>query len=275
MSSELRNLVTASSKLQRLFIQPDQAIAAKKKSLIDLLPEQEHYLYKVLRSKPYSQFIALDGKGSWWIARLPQFSNRTAEILEAHPPTPRAKSEVILAIAMPKSNGLESVIKQATEVGVDQIVPLWSDRTISKSGAKPGTDLGNHKIERWHRIAQEAAELACSAHVPQIALPQNFADWVRNSEPCQKPQRYICHTHAQQHLYSRLNQIQVGAKIAILIGAEGGWSEAEMELAIAHNWQPISLGNQILSATTAPVVALSLVSAYLESQNPESQGLKS
>jgi 16S rRNA (uracil1498-N3)-methyltransferase len=258
MLNNLKCFSVASSKMQRLFLQPNQAIAAQKNQAINLTKDQQHYLYHVLRCQPQAQFIALDGCGNWWLAQLAKLEAEPATILETYRSTPRASCEVTLAIAMPKGNGMESIIKQATEIGVDRIMPLWSDRTVIKNG----TELGRQKIERWNRIAQEAAELACSAHVPQISMPQNYREWVRQTE---NGDRYICMTHStQKHLHVSLRQASSAPEIVVLIGAEGGWSEAEAELAIAYKWQPVSLGNQILSALTAPVVALSLVSAFLE-----------
>jgi 16S rRNA (uracil1498-N3)-methyltransferase len=214
----------------------------------------------VIRLQPGAEFIALDGKGHWWLARLQE---QQAVILEQIDNQRELPSQITLAIAMPKGSGMEEIIKPATEVGVTKIVPLWSDRTI----IKVGTSLGKQKLERWQRIAQEAAELSWRTVIPEISAPQSFRDFVTASS-LTEAQSYLCVTHDQtEHLFACLRrdqQTSPNSAISILIGAEGGWTAAEEALAIAHNWQPVSLGNRILSAVTAPVVALAIVSTHLE-----------
>ncbi|MDX1976601.1 MAG: RsmE family RNA methyltransferase [Pseudanabaenaceae cyanobacterium bins.68] len=246
---------------QRLILNASQAIAAHSCQPIDLTATQSHYLYKVLRLQAGAKLVALDGKGSSWLI---QVKDDKAEILERFAPGVRSNYQVTLAIAMPKGNGMENIIKQATEVGVSQIVPLYSDRTVVKAG----TELGDQKLSRWQRIAQEAAELAWALYLPELLPPIAFSAWLTTVS--RFDQSYICLTQPHTpHLYAQLCQAlpspQIPIKIAILIGAEGGWTEAEAGLALDYGCQPVSLGQQILSTVTAPIVALAMVNGYLDS----------
>jgi 16S rRNA (uracil1498-N3)-methyltransferase len=258
---------------QRLVLQPQQieqihnSITIPK--LFTLTSEQQNYLYKVLRLKVGAEFTALDGRGSWWIVILSENLGKV-EILAQIPPIPDLQVEITLAIAMPK-NGMEEVIRQATELGVSKIMPLWSDRTV----IRPQTRIGASKLERWLKIAQEISEQSYRLYVPEIYEPQTFIDLLEkfNNSPNDaqingKIGKYICATtKPTPHLLnSLLNLNEFPTKIVILTGAEGGWTETETALAIAYNFQPISLGDRILAAITAPVVALSIVSGVIESQ---------
>jgi 16S rRNA (uracil1498-N3)-methyltransferase len=168
-----------------------------------------------------------------------------------------------LGIAMPKGNNLESVVRQATELGVRQIVPLFSDRTAIKAG----TEIGQQKRDRWQRIAAETAELSLRSYVPEVCTPQDLHQWLSassNLPPCPK---YICVTHPDQpHLLQCLREDQAmnSDRLMVVTGCEGGWTEREEQWAIAHCFTPVSLGDRILSAVTAPVVALSIITAYLD-----------
>ncbi|WP_019502074.1 16S rRNA (uracil(1498)-N(3))-methyltransferase [Pseudanabaena sp. PCC 6802] len=252
------------SHLQRLVLQPQQSTRLLVPSAqIELTPAQQHYLAHVLRLKPGAEFIALNGKGQWWRAEL-LADLKTAAIAEeiiAHTELP---IPVTLAIAMPKGNGMEAVIRTCTELGISRIVPLWSDRTVVKSG----TSMGVQKLERWQRIAQEASEQSLRTYVPEIVEPQAFADWSIQPHPGDRVRKFICVTHGDRsHLLNSMLEIchqkQLSDVIWVVTGPEGGWTKDEEELAIDHDFKPVALGDRILAATTAPVVALSIISAVI------------
>jgi len=263
---------------QRLVLQPQQlqqiqADAATTQTFT-LTLEQQNYLYRVLRLKAGGEFIALNGQGNRWRALLADNLGQ-AKILAELPSNSDLKLDITLAIAMPKGNGLESVIRQATELGVSRIMPLWSDRTV----IRPHTNMGAAKPERWLKIAHEICEQSCQTYVPEICAPQTFADAVHRFSPDDAQiHKYICvTTKPSPHLLNSLinltsclaktsTKIISSTNIVILTGAEGGWTTTETTLALAHNFQPVSLGDRILAAITAPVVALSIVTAVIESQ---------
>jgi len=245
---------------QRLVLQPQQ-IEQISTSKISLTSEQQHYLGKVLRLRAGAEFIAMDGRVNRWRAVLTQNVGE-AEVLEQISTNFDLETEITLAIAMPKGNGMEAVIRQTTELGVNKIMPLWSDRTV----IRPHTSIGSSKLERWLKIAQEISEQSHRTVVPQIHEPMTLADTMPKFNDMQIA-KYICVTpKPTPHLLnSLLNLDQVPTKIVILTGTEGGWTESETNLAIAHNFQTVSLGDRILAAVTAPVVALSIVTAVIES----------
>jgi 16S rRNA (uracil1498-N3)-methyltransferase len=261
---------TQRANLQRVVLQPQQCMQPLFASAqIELLPAQQHYLARVLRLKPGAEFIALNGKGQWWRAELLADLQSAVIIGEIIAHT-ELSIPVTLAIAMPKGNGMESIVRICTELGVSQIVPLWSDRTV----VRPGTSMGAQKLERWQRIAQEASEQSLRTYVPEISEPQAFSDWVSGDRDRQNYQhKFIGTTQGDRpHLLASMLKIwpeidgaslSIGNNILVVTGSEGGWTKAEEELAFAHGFQPVSLGDRILAATTAPVVALTIVSAVI------------
>jgi len=262
-------------RLQRLTLQAHQISSALQiNSPIALTPEQRHYLCNVLRLESQSEFIALDRQGGWWLAKLSSDPD-IAEVIAKLENNSELAAQIILGIAMPKGSNIESVIRQTTELGVRQIVPLFSDRTILKSG----TEIGNQKRDRWQRIAEEAAELSMRNYVPEIHSPQTFTSWLEALANSRSPiWKYICVTSPNApHLLTSLqsangegnpeiSEISEISKIIVITGCEGGWTTREAEMAIAAGFIAVSLGDRVLSAITAPVVALSIVSAFLDIQ---------
>jgi 16S rRNA (uracil1498-N3)-methyltransferase len=218
----------------------------KEETTIRLTQEQEHYLYRVVRLSKGDRFVALDGKGQSWLVQL---TETAPTILESITDNTELAVNITLIVALPK-NGFDEVVRCCTEIGVARIIPVTSDRTIPKPSL--------HKLQRWQKIAREAAEQAERLIVPEIepVLPFSAAVLQQGAADC-----YIGVTrHRVNHLLDCLKE-QKQNKIVMATGPEGGWTEKEIEQAIAAGFQPFSLGVRILRAVTAPIVALSLAAA--------------
>jgi 16S rRNA (uracil1498-N3)-methyltransferase len=247
-------------RLQRVTLQAHQVSPVLQiNSPIALTPEQRHYLCNVLRLESASEFIALDRQGGWWLAKLSEALD-TAKVIAKLENNSELSAQITLGIAMPKGSNIESVIRQTTELGVRQIVPLFSDRTVIKSGS----EIGNQKRDRWQRIAEEAAELSMRTYVPEINTPTTLTSWFEHLAKSASPSlKYICVINPDAtHLLTSLQSIENKEQIVIATGCEGGWTTREEEMAIAAGFVPVSLGDRVLSAVTAPVVALSIISAF-------------
>ncbi|MEG4113767.1 MULTISPECIES: 16S rRNA (uracil(1498)-N(3))-methyltransferase [unclassified Microcoleus] len=259
------------AQLQRLAVTDTQICDRK----IDLTREQQHYLNRVLRLQGGDRFIAMDGRGHWWLAVLEaQETGLFASIAEEISVNRELPVEVTLMAALPKGNGFDEVVRQATELGVASIVPVTSDRTLLKPS--------DQKVERWRRIAAEAAEQSERQILPMILEPISFDFAVKD---CGQKNRFICVARGENpHLWDCLVGLgppqfrtdtgglpvqrgeQDGGELSIVIaiGPEGGWTEREVKKAIEFGFEAVSLGSRILRAVTAPIVALSLVGAAFE-----------
>jgi 16S rRNA (uracil1498-N3)-methyltransferase len=235
---------------------------------IDLTREQQHYLNRVLRLQAGDRFIAMDGRGHWWSAVLEvRETGLFASIAEEIAVNRELPVEVTLMAALPKGNGFDEVVRQAAELGVASIVPVTSDRTLLKPSSQ--------KVDRWKRIAAEAAEQSERQIVPTILEPVSFDIAIKD---CGQKYRFICVARGEnRHLWDCLVSLepplplsirgeQDGEELAIVIavGPEGGWTDPEVERAIELGFEAVSLGSRILRAVTAPIVALSLVGAAFE-----------
>lgn len=231
--------------LQRVVITPEQI----HHNQVVLSSEQQHYLSRVLRLKSGDRFIMMNGTGESWIAEL---RSDQAMLLESLQTTSELSVSVTLMLALPKGNALDEVIRQTTELGVSCIAPVISDRTLLNPSA--------NKLDRWRRIAQEAAEQSERQIVPTILDPVPFQTAL---ETLSADQKIICAARGSSpHLITCISE----QSILVAIGCEGGWTEAELEQAIAADYHPVSLGKRILRAVTAPVAALSMIAATVENR---------
>jgi 16S rRNA (uracil1498-N3)-methyltransferase len=235
------------AQLYRLVLTPDQFQADR----VDLSPDQLHYLQRVLRLRSPAQFIALNGQGQSWLAQL---GDDSARLIAAIAESTELPVPITLAIALPKGSGFDAVVRQVTELGVSCIVPVLSDRTLLQPSAS--------KLQRWRKIAQEAAEQSERQQVPTLVEPIAWSDYLHASnEPGQK---LLCWARGQApSLLATLNALPRQSSV-IAIGPEGGWSPAEVEAAITAGYQPVSLGPRILRAVTAPIAVMAIVAAWLE-----------
>jgi 16S rRNA (uracil1498-N3)-methyltransferase len=179
------------AQLQRLAVSATQICDRT----IDLTKEQQHYLNRVLRLQAGDRFIAMDGRGHWWSAVLEvRETGLFASIVEEIAENRELPVEVTLMAALPKGNGFDEVVRQAAELGVASIVPVTSDRTLLKPSSQ--------KVDRWKRIATEAAEQSERQIVPKILEPVSFDVAIKD---CGQKYRFICVARGEnRHLWDCL-----------------------------------------------------------------------
>ena len=231
----------------RLVVTPEQI----QKDLINLDPQQLHYLLRVLRLQNGDRFIALDGVGKSWRVEI---QDNVAQIIGSVDLNTELATSLSLITALPKASGYEQIIRCCTELGVSSFIPVISDRTILKPSI--------NKVQRWRKIAIEAAEQSERQIVPHIFDPEKFATAI--SQTTAKQDKYICVARGKvPRLWHCLRNIN-HSEIVIATGCEGGWTENEVEKAIAMDFKPVSLGERILRAVTAPIMVSSLVGAMID-----------
>lgn len=235
----------------RLVIVPEQ----RQGETVCLTEDQRHYLQRVLRLNPGDEFVIMDGTGTAWRA---QWGMAKAQLLAPLSEDNELPVAVTLAAALPKGNGFEEIIRPGTELGAATFQPLITERTLLKPSAA--------KQSRWQRIVIEAAEQSERQWVPAIAVPMGWTDYLASLDP-QPSIKLICVARYPSPLLGAyLHQVSPAShpsdSIIVATGPEGGWTETEIEQAIARGFQPVSLGKRILRAITAPTVALAQIAAH-------------
>jgi 16S rRNA (uracil1498-N3)-methyltransferase len=232
--------------VQRVIVNSEQIEA----NCLTLTPEQSHYLHRVLRLGVGDQCLVGDGQGTQWTATLgPTLGLATLSAMPPPAPEPVPPIAITLAAALPKQ-GFDEVVRQVTELGVSRIVPILSDRTLLKPSG--------HKLDRWRRIATEAAEQSERPYVPTVDAPVPWLSWVR--QPPSSDLRWLCVARQNcPHLLAQGQQDWPFQTVTLAIGPEGGWADSEVAAASTAGYQSVSLGPGILRAVTAPIVAIALI----------------
>lgn len=167
--------------------------------------------------------------------------------------------QVHLYLAVYKFDRLEWAIEKAVELGVAAIHPVISRRTeahLAKSAEK--------RVERWRRIAQEAAQQSRRNQSIEVAGPQKLAEAMRGASG---NKIVLAETERDAMLLNVLSP--VARPVALAVGPEGGWTEDELAAFSQNGWRPASLGPTILRAETAAIAALAITLAVLTREGGE------
>lgn len=220
----------------------------------ELSEEEAHHVQRVLRGKNGDVLEVVDGTGSLFVAELR--GGREAAILERLEGPGKERVEVVLYQAIPKGKHMDLVVEKATEVGVDRILPLLSERSV----AKPNNSDG--KVARWRRLAEAAARQSLQLKIPEVEDPIPFDKAVREIETG----GVLLHNEGELPL---LEQEIEETGVSLFVGPEGGWSEAEVNLAREAGLSLASLGPYRLRSETAGIVATSRARAATELSNKD------
>jgi 16S rRNA (uracil1498-N3)-methyltransferase len=156
--------------------------------------------------------------------------------------------KITLGIGLLKNlTRLEWLLEKATEMGVYEIMPLLCEHTLFEK----------FKLERFQNILQSAMIQSQQVWLPLLATPLKFKDSIQNQQQVQK---LIAHCEASDKL--DIKKIEAASDCLLLIGPEGDFSSAEIELALAHNYQAIHLGPTRLRTETAALFALSVLKKF-------------
>jgi 16S rRNA (uracil1498-N3)-methyltransferase len=212
--------------------------------------QRAHHLARVARLKP-GEMVEVSNGSEAWTAVAQSIDPRevvfkTIELL----PAPIALARLELHLALIKLPRFEWAVEKATELGVAAIVPVAAERSdggLVKAAPK--------RVERWERIAEEAAQQSRRLAAPAIETPLTL------DEALQRPADLRCFVDfsGQEPTAGLLAGLTSAATTSIFVGPEGGWSEEELALARNAGAQGISLGPNVLRSETAALAAVSIL----------------
>jgi 16S rRNA (uracil1498-N3)-methyltransferase len=166
-------------------------------------------------------------------------------------------ADVTLVLAVFKFDRMEWAIEKCTELGVSRIVPVIARRTDAHLAAASAK-----RVERWQRIARQAAEQSRRSAPPQIALPIKIPEALN----LQGALRIVLAESEEQTLLRDVVHADApDGGVILAVGPEGGWTDGELQLFREEGWISVSLGNTILRAETAAIAATAVVASALYS----------
>jgi 16S rRNA (uracil1498-N3)-methyltransferase len=165
----------------------------------------------------------------------------------------RCEHEIVLVMAIYKFDRLEWAIEKCTELGATRIVPVIARRTdahLATAAAK--------RVERWRRIAHEAAQQSRRLRAPQI----DEVVRLKSALALEAPTRLLLNENEHsKNIFEALSKVAM--PVIFAVGPEGGWAEDELSQFGAAGWRSVSLGPAILRAETAAIAALAAAAAIL------------
>ncbi len=232
--------------MSRFFISKD-AVNGKK---IVITGADFNHIKNVLRKTTGDKVICFDSSGTEYDTELSSIEKETLtlNISNASKKNVEPILKTTLAQALPKSSKMDDIVQKCTELGVFEIIPVITERSIPKS----------EKNERWNKIAKESAEQSGRVRVPQIKNVVSFDELLRSCGNYDlKLLPWEC--ESSNSLKIELSKNRDISSILILIGPEGGFSQAEAEKAAQKGFKSVSLGKRILRTQTAGPATLAMI----------------
>lgn len=214
-------------------------------NLIKLSFEESKHLREVLRLRVSDEVSIFDGLGREYLCFVEEIGakkdNSILRILrETSPASPESDLDLTLGVAILKGEKFDLVAQKCVELGVTKLVPISTKRA----------DVKNARLERWQKIAVEAAKQSGRARLMQISELVAFQEFIETAKGAK-----ILFSERNGEKFSA---IKADKKITAVIGAEGGWEDSEIEFAVKNSFQIITFGGRILRAETA-AIAISAV----------------
>ena len=232
--------------MPRFYIEADLAVDTQ----IELTETVFHHWCKVLRAQVGDQATLFNGQGGEYLVELTEVVKKSAtvQILTLNPANRTPAIRTLLGQVMSKGDRMDYAIQKAVELGVSEIQLLTSERCEMRLKY----DRDQKKLDHWQGIAIAACEQCGMNIVPKILAPLSLEKWLASELPTTK--LVLAPNKDETDPLTQASQ-----KIALLIGPEGGLSEAEIQAANEVGFINWCIGERVLRTETAPVVALSIL----------------
>lgn len=231
-------------KTNRVFI----AAALEVGREVTLAAKQAHYLSRVLRLKEGSEVILFNGDGLDYRCRLDGYARESAraKVLERLPNGAESPLRITLSQALSRGERMDYCLQKSTELGVACVQLLVSERVELKLS---GSRLSS-RLQHWRAVLESASEQCGRATVPELRPPIGLEEWAA------LPGRKLL---LDADARTSLRETELGDRIDIAIGPEGGFGETELEMARQSGVRAVRLGPRILRTETAGPAAIAVL----------------
>lgn len=239
--------------VKRFFIQEIKP----SEGLLSIKGTEAKHIATVLRMSTGDRIVLMDGTGKRFQALIE--SVRHHEVLvtleRALPSPPASPLRISLCQALLKSSAMDYLVHKASELGVDQILPFHSDRTL----LKPGAHASANKLRRWREIAQSAAKQSDRMKPAEIGPLLTFRELLEQWTREDVKKFILWEDETTRDLKSLLRSRPPAKQIVGIVGPEGGFSAQEIEAAGEAGFISASLGHRVLRAETAAITLVALL----------------
>ena len=229
--------------------------------LVTLSDEETTHIKKVLRLTSGVEAELLDGNGNILVVELDVSGTMVSgRILEKKKIESSNKITLVLVQSLLKSNRFDDLLPQLTQLGVDQVYPICSNR--SQVNLK-NVNTPKKQI-RWKKIVDASCKQCMRDIRMKVESSVQLEQYLNLSGPVEKGELRILFWEEEKIVFLKdINNLNSVEKVQIMLGPEGGFSRDEVSLAKKFGWQTVSLGKRVLKAETATITAVSLVQYLL------------
>lgn len=226
-----------------------QQYFAKNKGL-ELEESDYHHIKNVMRMKT-GDLIKIVYDNTFYICKLNVNKDVDFEIISEEKKNIN-KVKIISAFSLIKEQKLDYLLQKGTEVGIDYFIPINTKRSIVKIDSKKDSK----KKDRWTRILKEASEQSFRSNIPVIENVLELNDLIK----IEADLKLICSLNEKtENIKKVLEKNNKCDTILIVTGPEGGFELSEEKKLMENGFIPVSLGNNVLRAETAPIVCASMI----------------
>ncbi|WP_028610360.1 RsmE family RNA methyltransferase [Paenibacillus harenae] len=248
--------------MQRYFVAAGQF----RDSQVRIIGDDAHHAVRVMRTKPGDKFIVSDGETRTALVAVREATPMqiTADIVQLLPNDSEPAWSISIAQSLPKGDKMELVIQKGTEIGAYSFIPFESERMVVQYDSKKEAK----RIERWSKIAKEAAEQSHRNRIPEIEPVHSWRELLNSIGSYDMA--LFCYERegdaangkgigtAVREWLAKQNHTEAAneAKVLLIVGSEGGFTEREASEAEAAGAVLAGLGKRILRTETAGIVGL-------------------
>ena len=205
---------------------------------------------RVLRLEVSDEIVLFNGDGNDYTCAIISIKKTEALVIVKSllPMTNESPLNITLLQGISSGDRMDYTIQKAVELGVTAIVPIITTRSV----VKLSNERAEKRLEHWQNVVHAACEQSGRAFVPQVAAPISLSAWLANSP----------HSNSTRILLNPIGALRLAAlpkptgHIELLIGAEGGLSQSEIDTAISQGFKSVILGARILRTETAALTAI-------------------
>ncbi len=209
------------------------------------------HITRVLRLRPGDALTLFNGHGGEYAASLAEARGGRLSVAvgEAQPIERESALGLTLAQGVSRGERMDLVVQKATELGVGGIAPVFTERSVVRLSVPQAA----RKLEHWRAIAVGACEQSGRNRLPQLSAPVPLADFLKAPAP---GTRLLLSPGGALRIQ---DLARPAGAVTVLIGPEGGLTEAERASAVAAGFTPVRLGPRVLRTETAAIAALSVL----------------
>lgn len=243
--------------MQRYFIKNE----VMDNSIIHMNKDDFFHMNKVMRMKKGDQVICVNEDEHVYLCELIETNQPDLKVINEIEEHHELDVKVRLVYGLPKLDKFEYVLQKCTELGVAEVIPFLSKRSLIRTDEQRFTK----KMERYQKIVKEASEQCEREKLVKIYPPMDLKDIVKLDSTI----KLVAYEESSRQgesmqFASSLKSMKKGDVVTIVVGPEGGLEEAEVQAFVAAGYKPCSLGKRILRSETAPLYMMSVIGYYCE-----------